>query len=75
MPRDGMDWDRELDYLYDLEAETLAKLFHTLYEKLAPEFGYETRKESAVPWKDVPENNKKLMIAVCKEIVKSKVLN
>lgn len=32
------------------------------------EHGYETRRESAVPWEDVPERNKALMIAVAAEI-------
>jgi hypothetical protein len=44
--------------------EELAQLFHETYERLAPEHGYETRKDSAVPWKDVPPKNKGLMIAV-----------
>jgi hypothetical protein len=48
--------------------ESHAKAFHEAYERLAPQFGYETRKESAVPWSDVPENNRKLMIAVCREL-------
>lgn len=51
-----------------LEPETLAKAFHEAYERLAPQFGYETRKDSAVPWADVPERNRKLMIAVCAEL-------
>lgn len=51
-----------------MTAEGLAKLFHTTYERLAPEYGYETRKDSAVPWEKVPEKNRKLMIAVCEEI-------
>jgi hypothetical protein len=34
-------------------AEALARLFHETYERLAPEFGYETRKASAVPWEEV----------------------
>lgn len=51
-------------------AEELAMNFHQIYEELAPKLGYETRKESAVPWKDVPENNQKLMIAVAEEIMK-----
>jgi hypothetical protein len=50
-----------------VEAEELAKFFHETYERLASEHGYETRKESAVPWEEVPENNKNLMIAVCQE--------
>lgn len=49
-------------------SEQLAKLFHETYERLAPNFGYETRKDSAVPWEDVPARNKHLMIAVA-EIV------
>jgi trehalose-6-phosphatase len=49
--------------------EELAQLFHETYERLAPSHGYETRKDSAVPWKAVPEKNKNLMIAVCAEII------
>lgn len=45
-------------------SEQLAKLFHETYERLAPSFGYETRQDSAVPWEDVPDRNKRLMIAV-----------
>lgn len=49
--------------------ERLARLFHEFYEELAPEFGYETRAESAVPWEQVPENNRQLMIAVCERVL------
>ena len=49
-------------------SEKLAKEFHESYERLASTFNYETRKASAVPWKDVPANNKSLMIAVCSEV-------
>jgi len=52
----------------DTDAEQLARRFHETYERLAPSFGYETRKDSAVPWESVPEKNRKLMIAVCAEI-------
>ncbi len=38
-------------------AEQLAERFHEAYERLAPEHGYATRPESAVPWADVPEQN------------------
>ena len=50
------------------EDDELAKLFHDTYERLAPAFSYKTRKASAVPWTDVPPNNKGLMIAVAHEI-------
>lgn len=46
------------------EDEKLARLFHDTYERLAPAFSYKTRKASAVPWAEVPPNNKGLMIAV-----------
>ena len=51
-------------------AEELAMNFHETYERLAPQFGYKTREESAVQWKDVPENNRQLMIVVAEEIMK-----
>lgn len=49
--------------------EGLAEKFHTFYESFAPAFGYKTRKESAVAWVNVPEENKKLMIRVCRAIL------
>ena len=48
--------------------DDLARQFHEIYERLAPNFGYKTREASAVPWENVPDNNKRLMIAVCKEL-------
>lgn len=52
-----------------MEAEQLARLFHETYEELAHDFDYKTRKASAKPWESVPENNKKLMIAVAERII------
>lgn len=49
--------------------EQLAKMFHDSYEELAPLFGYKTRTESAVPWEQVPENNRKLMISTAKLVL------
>ena len=51
-----------------LRDEDVARLFHDAYERLAPSFGYETRKASAVPWSDVPEPNRLLMVAVASEV-------
>jgi len=59
----------ECHYVDAHEAEQLAERFHETYERLAPEYGYETRKESAVPWCDVPDSNKRLMVAVCRELL------
>ena len=50
-------------------AERWARDFHDTYERTAPQFGYETRPESAKPWAEVPEKNRKLMIAVCAEVL------
>lgn len=50
-------------------AEVVAQLFHETYERLAPEYNYRTRKASAVPWSQVPENNRELMIAVAEHVL------
>lgn len=52
-----------------MDAEFMAKMFHDKYEKLAPSFGYKTRKATAKSWFEIPDNNKNLMIAVAQEIL------
>ncbi len=59
----------------EITPDILAKFFHDTYEKHAPDFSYKTRKESAVDWKDVPENNKKLMLKVAEEVIKRFIEN
>jgi hypothetical protein len=49
--------------------EQLAKLFHGTYERLAPQFGYKTRTQSAKRWENVPEPNRSLMVAVAAEVL------
>ena len=44
----------------------LAVMFHDIYERLAPSFGYKTREDTKVFKAYTP--NGKLMIAVCGEI-------
>lgn len=56
-------------FIIDITSEQLAQKFHETYEQLASLYGYETRKESAKPWVNVPPNNKSLMIAVCDKII------
>lgn len=53
-----------------MNAEQLAQFFHGTYERLAPTYGYKTQEATAVPWADVPESNKRLMIAVAREVLK-----
>jgi len=50
------------------DPESIARAFHEAYERLAPSFGYETRKASAVAWEQVPDNNRALMTAVAAEV-------
>lgn len=49
--------------------EPIARAFHDTYERLAPEHDYTTREASAVPWAEVPANNKSLMIAVVASLI------
>jgi len=51
------------------DPESVAKLFHETYERLAPTFNYETRQATRVPWENVPERNKHLMVAVAAEVL------
>ena len=50
-------------------AEQIAREFHTEYERLAPDFGYRTREESARPWDEVPSGNKGLMVATAQALL------
>lgn len=52
----------------EIDPEAVARAFHETYERLAPSHGYETRKASAVPWEQVPANNRALMTAVAGEV-------
>ena len=55
-------------------AEKVARAFHEAYEQLAPLYGYETRNASAVPWEQVPDNNRELMIAVADQLLREGVI-
>jgi len=64
--RDGILYGRQLD---EIDAEDLACKFHDVYEGAADAMDYATRPESAVPWGDVPQPNKSLMIATAAEVL------
>jgi len=57
------------------DAERIAKHFHQAYERLAPSFGYETRKASAKPWEDVPLPNRQLMTAVVADLLNRHIVS
>ncbi len=50
-----------------MKALELATLFHEIYERRAPEFGYETRKETRAF--DPSTANGRLMVAVCGDVL------
>lgn len=53
---------------------SITKAFHEAYEELAPNYGYKTREASAVPWADVPNQNKKLMEATVRKLIMDGVI-
>jgi hypothetical protein len=61
--RMALGWSNDSEW----KAQALAEFFHSTYERLAPQFGYETRTETR---RFDPESaNGKLMIAVCAEVL------
>ena len=55
--------------LWNMDPAELAQMFHDTYETLAPVHGYKTQAASAVPWTEVPEDNRNLMVATCKVVL------
>ena len=66
---DEIDRLRAID-VTSVAPEYVARCFHSHYERLAPDFRYATRAESAVPWAQVPEANRNLMIAVAGHVLR-----
>lgn len=61
--RMALGWSNDSEW----KAQALAEFFHSTYERLAPQFGYETRTETR---RFDPESaNGKLMIVVCAEVL------
>lgn len=56
------------------KSQTIARAFHESYERQAPAFGYKTREASAVPWADVPAQNKNLMMSVVNDLLAQGVI-
>jgi hypothetical protein len=53
----------------EVTPEDVAEMFHDAYENFAPLFGYKTRDATAVPWDQVPEDNRALMIATIRNVL------
>lgn len=60
---------QDLTDLSDGQPVHIAQAFHEVYEYLAPRHGYETRKASAVPWDQVPAQNRELMVEVVETLL------
>jgi len=64
----GKGLEKEYPPVETREWEEVARLFHDTYEKLALKYGYETREDTKEFDSDSP--NGRLMIAVCKKVIK-----
>lgn len=60
--------------VFSHEAEEIAKAFHEAYEAWAPRFGYRTRDASAVPWDQVPSQNRALMCRTVQQLLNDEVI-
>lgn len=52
-----------------MNPKQLAELFHETYERLAPAFGWKTKKGCNVKFADLPQRNKVLMITTCQTVL------
>ena len=57
-----------------MNEEVLAEWLHNNYEEISKEQKWETQKKCRVKFKDLPEENKKVMLALAKRILKRKGL-
>lgn len=64
----------QMNAIYKSKAENIARAFHESYERLAPDFNYETRESSRTTWENIPENNKMLMIATVMDLLDNGVI-
>ena len=57
-----------------MSPEDIARAFHETYERLAPQYGHETREDSRKPWASVPARNRGLMIAVVSDLIQRSII-
>ena len=58
-----------------LVSEKIAKELYETYGKLTPEFEPKTRRRTDLSWEKAPQQNKDLMIAVVKNLMRRGVLS
>ena len=52
-----------------MKIEKIAELMHNIYEDKAREFGWSTQDKTRVPFNDLPESNRKTMLAVAEVVI------
>ncbi len=57
------------------QAEKLAIWMHEQYEEISKQAKWKTQKKCQVKFKDLPEENKQVMIALANRLLKKKGLN
>lgn len=55
-------------------APFIAREFHDAYERLAPQFGWNTQQVSKTVWEALPENQRRLMVATVAELLERGVV-
>ena len=51
------------------EVDSLARMFHDSYERIAKEVGWKTQESCKVEFDDLPEENKQVMLRTVGEVV------
>jgi len=65
----------DLKKMENEQAKKLAEWMHIQYEEISSELNWKTQKKCQVKFKDLPEENKRVMIALAKRLLKKKGLN
>lgn len=60
------EWQEKMEL--EAELKTIAKQFHKTYERLAVEYGWKSQESCQVPFEQLPEENRELMLAVVREV-------
>jgi hypothetical protein len=58
----------------DHDVERIAREFHETYEYVAPFAGWRTQEASRVEWADVPESNRRAMLATVENLLDREVI-
>jgi hypothetical protein len=59
---------------YETQIEAIARAFHERYEEQADEHGWKPQEATRVAWEDLPEENRSLMIAVVRDLLRDGVI-